>query len=171
MEQSLHQLVKESTSISDLARKMGKFPNTYRVKKLRNELISANIDYSHFSKNGHTPRKKITKICPICTNPFELKSGHKETQVTCSHACSNTYFAKARTTYKSYRAICFNAHGRKCVVCGEDKIVAVHHMDEDHDNKDKKNLIPLCPTHHVYWHSKYRYLVKGKIDDFISKIT
>ncbi len=67
-------------------------------------------------------------------------------------------------TSGSYRAICWAHHKKECVVCGEDKIVAVHHYDENHQNNDPSNLIPLCPTHHVYVHSGYKNLVEEKIE-------
>lgn len=40
----------------------------------------------------------------------------------------------------------------KCVVCGFDKIVDLHHLDRNHDNKSENNLIGLCPTHHRMIH-------------------
>ena len=64
----------------------------------------------------------------------------------------------------AYRKICFTHHKKECVVCGEDKIVAVHHYDENHHNNDPNNLVPLCPTHHQYVHSKHKHLVIEKID-------
>ena len=66
----------------------------------------------------------------------------------------------------SYRVICFTYHEKKCVVCGEDKIVAVHHFDENHENNDPMNLIPLCPTHHGYWHSKWRHLIESAVNEY-----
>jgi 5-methylcytosine-specific restriction endonuclease McrA len=81
------------------------------------------------------------------------------------------FFAKKRNKpekYKNYRTICFKNHKKICVVCGEDKIVTVHHMDEDHQNNDPKNLVPLCPTHHHYWHSKYRELIRTKVEEYIN---
>jgi hypothetical protein len=41
-------------------------------------------------------------------------------------------------------------------VCGENKIVAVHHLNEDHADNTISNLVPLCPTHHQYMHSKFK---------------
>lgn len=41
-------------------------------------------------------------------------------------------------------------------ICGFDKIVAIHHIDENHDNDDPQNLIPLCPNHHEMVHSKWK---------------
>jgi hypothetical protein len=170
MEQEFTKLVAESFSITDLSRRMGYFPNTYRINKLRQQLEKSGLDYSHFSKNGLPPRKKLEKVCPICKTQFVIEDGHRDDQVTCSRACSNTYFARKRNKNpKQYTTICWYNHGKKCVVCGEERIVEVHHMDENNKNNDPKNLVPLCPTHHQYWHSRYRDLVRPQVEAFLLK--
>ena len=52
--------------------------------------------------------------------------------------------------------------------CGEDKIVEVHHYDGNRSNNKPINLVPLCPTHHRYWHSKYKYIVKDVVDIYVN---
>jgi predicted HNH restriction endonuclease len=52
------------------------------------------------------------------------------------------------------------------VICGENKIVSVHHYDENHNNNSIENLIPLCPTHHQYIHSKYKDEILNKVDEY-----
>ncbi|MEI6849840.1 MAG: HNH endonuclease signature motif containing protein, partial [archaeon] len=42
---------------------------------------------------------------------------------------------------------------KKCVVCGFDKIVDLHHLDHNHDNNSRENLIGLCPNHHRMIHN------------------
>jgi hypothetical protein len=68
-----------------------------------------------------------------------------------------------------YRTTCFAYHKKQCVVCGEDKIVSVHHMNEDRTDNSPENLIPLCPTHHQYFHSRYRNEVEHKIVKYLEK--
>jgi hypothetical protein len=60
----------------------------------------------------------------------------------------------------------FLHHEKRCVVCGEDRIVTVHHFDENHFNNDPSNLVPVCPTHHQYLHSQYRCLVETRINEY-----
>ena len=67
----------------------------------------------------------------------------------------------------SYRTTCFHFHKKECIVCGENKIVEVHHLDENNKNNSPNNLIPLCPTHHKYLHSNYRYLIEDKVNEYI----
>ena len=105
------------------------------------------------------------KNCPVCNNLFSGKN------TTCSHSCSNTYFRskEKHPNWKedSYRTTCFVHHDKKCIVCGEDKIVEVHHLDENKLNNDPSNLIPLCPTHHQYWHSRYKYLIESVVYKYV----
>lgn len=118
--------------------------------------------------NPARPIKPVTlKECPNC------KVMHSKSGVTCSYSCSNTYFrggANPEWKYKSYRAICFQAHGKKCLVCEETKIVTAHHLNEDHDDNRPENLVPLCPTHHQYVHSRYRNEVQPIIDRYVESL-
>lgn len=50
-----------------------------------------------------------------------------------------------------------------------DKIVEVHHFDGNNTNNTPENLMPLCPTHHRYWHSRYKELVYDKVVKYIEK--
>jgi hypothetical protein len=164
------ELVSQCHSFAELTRKLGRSPHNRFTHKLRNQLIKSKISFDHFTLNGSVSKVLSERVCPICKTPFTPKYDNE--QVTCSYSCSNTYFARKRNKperYKSYKKICFFHHPKKCIVCGEDKIVEVHHMDENNKNNDPKNLIPLCPTHHQYWHSRYRDLVRNQILDFISK--
>jgi len=45
---------------------------------------------------------------------------------------------------QSYRGVCFNAHGRECVVCGTTENLIAHHVDGDRTNNDSENLRPMC---------------------------
>ncbi len=101
--------------------------------------------------------------CEICSKPIKKYKAN----ATCSTSCANTKFRTGidNPNWKddSYRTTCFHYHEKKCVVCDERKIVAVHHLDENHHNNEPSNLIPLCPTHHQYWHSQH----KGDIEDLV----
>jgi len=116
--------------------------------------------------------KKIIKICPVCGSKFETKNDKKET-TTCSYSCSNTYFRSGTSNPNwkgnNYRTICFAYHKKECVICKENKIVEVHHLDENNKNNNIGNLVPLCPTHHQYWHSRYKYIVEEKILEYIKE--
>ena len=80
----------------------------------------------------------------------------------CSHNCSAIVNNKlGKTGYQTYRRkynlvkedtyhdVCFRHWGKKCVICGWNISVDVHHVDDNHHNNDEKNLIPLCANHHM----------------------
>jgi hypothetical protein len=140
------------------------------------EYTKSNITrHKNSCMNNPTVRKSKEKTCPVCSSFFYTESA------TCSNSCANTYFRSGVNNPKhspysknSYVTICFSYHKKECIICGEDKIVAVHHYDENHSNNTPENLIPLCPTHHQYFHSKYRFIVEPKIieyrESFLSRL-
>lgn len=106
------------------------------------------------------------KFCSVCEKPIK---NYKSSKGTCSYSCSNVYFSHLRNKDErlGYKALCFRYHKKECAVCKENKIVAVHHYDENHKNDLPENLIPLCPTHHQYVHSRYRDEVQPIIDQYL----
>ena len=178
----IKQAVKESTSKKEVMIKLGYNLNSgNRYPKLNKIIQKNNIDISHFCKNGADKRDnkyvEIEKSCPVCGVTFKTKKGHPREKTVCSHGCSNTFFRSGennpnwnKKSSKNYRNICFSYHARKCIVCGETKIVAVHHYDADHSNVRPENLIPLCPTHHLYVHSRYKDEVLPFVKKFIRRV-
>lgn len=131
------------------------------------------LDEEHFDvKYKQRKYEEINKICTVCFSPFTTLKNNPREQVTCSYSCSNKFFRKGENNPNwkdsTYRTTCFEHHEKRCVVCDESNIVSVHHMDEDHDNNDQTNLIPLCPTHHQYMHSRYKHLIIDKVQDYIN---
>lgn len=52
----------------------------------------------------------------------------------------------------------FRKTTEKCIICGFDKIVDIHHLDSNKQNNSSKNLIGLCPNHHRMIHNyNFRY--------------
>ena len=123
-----------------------------------------------------TPNKKYNKIikkCPICNKEFETSKNSPDEKTTCSYSCANTYFRSGKNngnyTGTNYRTICFSYHKKECIICGENKIIAVHHYDENHKNNLPENLVPLCPTHHQYIHSKHKELIEDEVAYYIKQ--
>ena len=105
------------------------------------------------------------KVCKRCKSEYTFVGREKtkafENSRFCSRSCANHRGTglEWEETHKSrslthYRTICFSEWEQNCAICRFDKIVSVHHIDENHDNNDIKNLIPLCPNHHHMIHSK-----------------
>lgn len=60
---------------------------------------------------------------------------------------------------------------KKCIVCGEMRIVEAHHYNGVHKDNRPENFAPLCLTHHQYWHSAYRYLIQEQVDEYVKKFS
>jgi len=125
---------------------------------------------------------KNLNSCPVCKNPVKDKLA-----TTCSQQCGQIYFRDkydniranrdmswVKEMYGSYNPIkytdiCFKHHGKKCIICEEKIVVAAHHYDHDNTNDDPRNLVPLCPTHHIYIHSTVEnmYYIKECVDEYV----
>lgn len=103
----------------------------------------------------------VMRACEVCNKPVK----NYKSSVTCSYSCSNTFFRDRRNVNcaTTYIAICFRNHEKRCVICGEDQLVAVHHFDENRENNTPHNLVPMCPTHHGYMHSGLRTSIEGHV--------
>jgi len=105
------------------------------------------------------------RLCEVCNKVIKNKGTR-----TCSFACSNIRFHSGENhgNWKNFRSICFLYHKKECIICKEKNIVEVHHMDENKKNTNPENLVPLCPTHHKYWHSGFRSKVESKVLEYLS---
>ena len=113
------------------------------------------------------------KTCECCNNTFiwngRIKTKAYDKARFCSRSCANNRQTWWDDNAVNYRTIALKHWDHKCVICGFDKIVAIHHIDENHSNNDPKNLIPLCPNHHEMVHSKYKNEVIPLIEKEISE--
>jgi hypothetical protein len=172
-------IFKECYSYNDVCLKHCGYSNGKAMSKMRNFAFNNAVDTSHFdNKNYTTKYELIEKVCPVCFKNFTTRKGHPREKETCSYGCSNTYFRSGEDNggYKEideldskvkYVRICFNSHVKKCIICGEQNIVSVHHYDENHKNDEPSNLVPMCQTHHQYMHSRFAYLIKDKVDTYV----
>ena len=113
----------------------------------------------------HTIICEGKKKCPVCEKEYIGKSK------TCSYSCSNKHFRTGESNgnwkQDSYQSTCWLHHGKKCLVCGEEKIVTVHHVNGNHNDNRVENLVPLCPTHHQYVHSRYKNEVLPIVEKYV----
>lgn len=115
--------------------------------------------------------------CESCCSEFEVKEREKlfpsKEKYFCSRTCANSVGGKAKSKkyhydeVASYTTIAWRYHERKCLVCEEVNVVAVHHLNEIHSDNRPENLVPLCPTHHQYMHSKHKYLIEDKVSTYV----
>jgi hypothetical protein len=151
------------------------------LKRGRARFCSQKCFGAHRSANKKPKEPNVE--CAHCGKEFYKNKSQKKNSKSglffCSRSCKDSaqrvggireimpsHYGTSGSNRVVYRTTCFAHHKKECVVCGEDKIVAVHHYDENHYNNDPANLIPLCPTHHQYVHSRFKDLVIEKIDDY-----
>lgn len=119
--------------------------------------------------------KKHIKVCENCKKEFTWfgrkgTTGFKKARF-CSLSCANSRAEYWKVNATRYQTIAFNNHEKKCIVCGFDKIVAVHHYDHNRKNNHPSNLIPLCPNHHeMIHHSLYKSEVEPIVDEWKNKL-
>lgn len=121
--------------------------------------------------------KKFDVICESCNTSFTVKEREKlhpkREQYFCSRSCANSIGGKAKANkyhydeVATYTTVAWRHHERKCVVCGELNVVAAHHLNENHNDNRPENLIPLCPTHHHYMHSRHKEKIIDKVEAYI----
>jgi predicted restriction endonuclease len=93
------------------------------------------------------------KACLNCSEEFEAE---KNKQKFCSRQCYDEYkqnhpdFKESNYT-STARQVVFRVFPRKCMICGWDVIVNVHHIKPRRDGgaNDLDNLVILCPNHHA----------------------
>ena len=101
--------------------------------------------------------KPKKKICPRCKRLLYLKS-----KGLCAGCYNTTYhleYLKAKNLVKRHNIDIetYKKLTEKCVICGFDKFVALHHLDQDEKNNSETNLVGLCPNHHSMLHTiKYK---------------
>ena len=123
--------------------------------------------------------KRHESACSSNPETWRTCEGCGETKsfrgITCSTGCYNAVYRSGPNNpnwkVSNYQSTCFHYHEKKCIVCGEEKIVAVHHVNENHKDNRPENLVPLCPTHHQYVHSRYRNEIQPIIETYLSGIS
>lgn len=163
-------IVAGSYSRREVFSKLGWKEVGHSYRKFNKLIETHSIPIDHFNP-GLSRRKyeRETRNCLSCGKEFETVLSKKGNAVTCSKSCAATYFKTGKNNPNwsggaySYRDRCFRKWGNACMVCGEDRVVEVHHLDEDRTNNKVSNLRPLCPTHHTYMHRGYGNLIEHKL--------
>src|SRR3989344_3214951 len=106
--------------------------------------------YNCYKKFSWEPKKGICKKCG------------REMPIHAKDVCPGCYTTIFRLqynkdwNYKKYHNIepeLYKKITKSCLVCGFDKIVDLHHFDENRRNNNEQNLVGLCPNHHKMFHT------------------
>lgn len=170
-QEKLQKAVSASVSLTTTLAALGKAQNGHTFASLRKAIAHYGISTSHFISRADQIRKHPKdehRTCLFCKGSFLVKTSNRD-QVCCSHSCSNRYKLRGNAALEiKHRTVCFKHFEHKCCVCDEKLIVHVHHMDRNHNNDSPENLVPLCPTHHAYMHSKlFSYMVEPAVLEYI----
>lgn len=165
-------IISKCYSKSEVIREMGWTDSGSSRRKIDDAIRRYGIDISHFQLNRDKKKYiEITKTCPVCNKVFVTRNHPKKEGTTCSKSCAATWFKTGDTNPnwkgKSYRNAAFKKYGHKCFVCDETKVLDVHHLDGNHNNNSVENILPMCPTHHRYLHSKYKQEIETKINEIL----
>ena|SRR3989344_109937 len=130
---------------------MARFDNCPMCKR-ENTRMTGKVCTNCYKKHFWERKKSECKECK------QMK--HMQAKGYCS-TCYNHVFGYIevirRHNYKKWHNIDLETHNKitkQCVVCGFDKTVDLHHLDENHKNNSESNLIGLCPNHHKMAHTR-----------------
>lgn len=123
--------------------------------------------------------KQFSVVCITCNNAFTVEEREmlfpEKEEYFCTRKCANSVGGRAKAdkhhpdSEAHYTVVAWRHHEKKCVVCDEINVVAVHHLNENHEDNDPKNLVPLCPTHHIYMHSRFKEKILDQVTEYVAK--
>lgn len=115
-------------------------------------------------------KKRIMVICAYCGKPFEKVNNRLSSSKSGLYFCCRKHKDRAQSLKGGikevmpkhygtgngrydYRHRAFEEYEHKCAICGwceDERVLEVHHIDEDRANNDITNLMILCPICHRY---------------------
>jgi hypothetical protein len=119
--------------------------------------------YACYKKTFWKPKNAICKRCG--------KEKEIHAKGLCSSCYNNVYHSENNKAYSQRKkngidVLTYKRITERCIICGFDKIIEIHHIDFNKKNNSKENLIGLCPNHHRMANSfRYRYEVYEKLKE------
>ncbi len=120
--------------------------------------------YSCYKKIYWKPK---TSVCKRCNKRKEIHA-----KGLCASCYNNVYHSENNKAYSQRKRnkidlVLYKRLTEKCIICGFDKIVQIHHIDFNKKNNSQENLIGLCPNHKMMANNyKFRYEIYEKLKDF-----
>ena len=143
----------------------GKCPECFKEK--RNEKLKdsrTEVECAYCGKKFFKPNSKLENsrsgLYFCCREHKDLAQSFN---FDCKEIQPNHY---NKETSQQYRSKAFRNYEHKCLNCGwneDERILQVHHIDENRDNNDINNLCILCPTCHAKITYGYYKLVNNKL--------
>lgn len=157
-------ILKNGTSLSDVARKMNIPVNANGLNRVKDIFIKNGIDYNLIINAKPKKYKRIIKECPVCKSSFETLLGSKSEKTVCSRKCSNTFFRSKENhpNWKEDEGTKLWAELKRirdcenCSYSEHPEILEIHHIDRNNKNNKIENLKVLCPNCHAIEHYNSR---------------
>ena len=132
-----------------MSKKLSSSKECPNCKKIQS-WFTGNICQGCYRKYKWKPKKSI---CPRCKRLIKIHA-----QGLCSGCYNYTFYLESTKAHnhKKIHNISYETYKKitsRCLICGFDKVVDLHHLDEDHKNNSEKNMIGLCPNHHKMLHN------------------
>lgn len=113
-------------------------------------------------------RKRIDcplKNCKQCGEPLTRKMYGEQLESRpgfarrkyCNLICSGLASAKKTVGLAALRWRTRAIHGlaKACLKCGGDRLLGIHHLDENPENNAPENVTTLCASCHTRWHWRH----------------
>lgn len=146
--------------------------------KAQNVLYNTNnIRYHQCPNCGENSVKRDKYECAYCGREVYRRPSDVAKNISgkfyCSRECGNLAKNQFReesgewlNSHSTYRKRALQAYPHKCLVCGwdeDERILEVHHIDENREHNEVENLCILCPTCHRKITLGYYYLDGSKL--------
>ena len=126
----------------------------------RRHIICSNCkkEKEHHAKElCHTCYKKIAWKAPMIKCKHCGRERHHKAKGLCAscHVKVHHYEKTQIAGYLKYKGLTLEKYQKitsKCLICGFDKLVDLHHLDHNKQNNSDKNVVGLCPNHHRMIH-------------------
>lgn len=127
------------------------YDNEKNKCKVCGKLIKWNQTYCSTSCAGAIRRSPLVpRFCLNCGTNFYTSTF--SFQKFCCRTCYDE-FRNNQSKQKDYINLTKQKYGNLCALCDSFTNLRVHHIDEDHQNNEEKNLILLCESCHRKIHN------------------
>ena len=135
------------------------------------------VKYHQCPNCGGNSVKRDVYECAYCGKEVYRRPSEVAKNISgkfyCSRECGNLAKNQFReesgewlNSHSTYRKRAFQAYPHKCLVCGwneDERILEVHHIDENREHNEVENLCILCPICHRKITLGYYYLEDSKL--------